>query len=181
MSEVFPAQSARVFVGRDRASARGTWEIVGEQIADPINTVQIQCVKSTRTCEEYVASIASVGESHYLHLEPSSYQVLRWSSNEILAENDAETSCRHVLLRLNQSTNEVTQTITSNSQKGCETLGGESLPTLESPRVVRMVDGVKAAIPYYEKRRNEAGKGVSSNARRLIEEAAKQTAAAINR
>ncbi len=66
----------------------------------------------------------------------------------------------------------VTQTVTNNSAEGCETVLGATLPKLEKPRVVRLVDGFGVSYAYFQERKKTASEYVSSCTRELFDKLA---------
>jgi hypothetical protein len=124
-------------------SIRGTWTIPdartpGERIADPINAINIWCLKSTHQCFEALARV----QGEYLSAELSPYDVTGWTKQEITAETSA--LCATSTLTINLLTQEVYR-ITRNggtSPNGCKSM--TTWTPLKKPVVEKLVSGVDA-------------------------------------
>jgi hypothetical protein len=81
----------------------GTWVIVGELIADPINLSKIRCIKEDRVCKEIWAYIY---DNKQLDFDENEWTITNWTKNEITASDDS-SACRSLTLTINFATNEV--------------------------------------------------------------------------
>lgn len=135
------------------ATARGTLVMRGEQIAYPVNWVQIECEKEARRCELQKTEIAgptartlsfSAPDAYNLSQRASteSYDITRWSSDVIEARSVPDSDrpeCRFTTLTLNAVTKTVSM-VTQDGGKPCVLPGGGTLPPLEAPRVVTLAN-----------------------------------------
>ena len=153
-----------VFIHDDLATGSGSWTLVHETIAFPVNTVQIRCWKREGICYETYAYVDVKDDPYYLHMMNETYYILQWGASDIIAESGSESDCRRVTLRLNSAANEVTQTTTNNTSEACNALG-VVLPKLDAPRIAKLGEGLKLSYAYFKKRNKEASDYISSDAR----------------
>jgi hypothetical protein len=87
---------------------------------------------------------------------------LKWDQRQVVAESTNPTGCRVVTLTINTASNEVDEVDRNGSVKGCQ-IGNVQVPKLDKPRVSRLVDGLLAARPYFEKKRKDASETLSAD------------------
>ena len=129
------------------AAVKGTVKIIDEQIAYPINRVEISCYKSGMYCEYEQLVLIMPNESSWAQIpylnkfDTEVYEVTRWQNGQIDAVPASQTSsaCRSTTLNLNFNTEEFFE-ITRNLKENCNTILGE-IPQLEKPRISQILDG----------------------------------------
>ncbi len=89
----------------------GTLVYVGDKdlIDDPINLHQIDCDKTTLSCEQHVAKIF---DNRELTMSTSYWRISSWTAVEIYADPIINDSCRTTKMRINLKTHSVTFTVT---------------------------------------------------------------------
>lgn len=131
----------------DWAFVKGTLEIIDENIAYPINHVDIECSRGRGTCEYQQIALTLPDENswvqsyHVGEIVDEVYQITRWEGQSIDAVPINSTGCRINQLSLNFETQEFFEIARNNTTGDCETMLGEALPRLDKPRVSRIVDG----------------------------------------
>ena len=147
---MIPANAFMVLNSGDVVAATGTWIIPdaatpGGLIADPVNSVRIECVKSAKVCYEAIA-IVTDGESpdkfHGLLANLNGYDVTTWTAQEVTAETAA--LCATTTLTINLLTEEVFR-ITRNgglSPNGCKAM--PSWKPFKKPAIEKLVTGLDA-------------------------------------
>ena len=142
----FPFDFGGTLTG-DWAFVKGTLEIIDENIAYPINHVDIECSRGRGTCEYQQIALTLPDENfwvqsyHVGEIVDEVYQITRWEGQSIDAVPINSTGCRINQLSLNFETQEFFEIARNNTTGDCETMLGEALPRLEKPRVSRIVDG----------------------------------------
>ena len=138
--KVYANESPDIYTGRGGfVAVSGTWRIVGDRIAAPVNVSDIRCRKSDSMCTEFTAELLLTHEgsgderrpaekSYLLHTDVAYWDVVSWTDTEVIAV--ANGDCRSTVLSLNIASNEVSQTTRNNSAEGCDGIG-----RLEAPRV----------------------------------------------
>ena len=146
-------------------STTGTFYLEGEQIAYPVNKSEVICRKSLNQCETLMAFVMlpyedDSSDTYYLDFQRSTYNILKWSDSEILAEDEGD--CRTNQLVINFNSDEVYEITRNNRTKACdETLlnqllksqGGEGMPDLDKPRIARLVPGSKLLQEFWKERK----------------------------
>lgn len=136
--------------------ATGSWDILNENEAFPINSSDISCDKSNLRCIEeyknYLTHEIKFGlmlpiESYILNEGTTFYDVISWTDEEILAKPNGVNNCRSVLLNINYITGKVQQIVNNNS-------GDCDLPKLKAPRVSELVDSNEFQSQYWLKLKN---------------------------
>lgn len=142
----FPFDFGGTLTG-DWAFVKGTLEIIDENIAYPINHVDIECSRGRGTCEYQQIALTLPDENswvqsyHVGEIVDEVYQITRWEGQSIDAVPINSTGCRINQLSLNFETQEFFEIARNNTTGDCETMLGEALPRLDKPRVSRIVDG----------------------------------------
>lgn len=153
------------------AQVRGTAKILDDDIAYPINYVEITCKKSEEICKykQIILEIPkkfdfaksySIRETFNLE-----YTITRWSEDRIEARPLNEGGCRIPELRLTFSTKEFYEIATNAPEGNCELPLGGIIPKLERPRVSQITDGDPIIRAEFNKIKNEAYNYLSSDFR----------------
>jgi hypothetical protein len=140
------------------ATVSGTWVIEGEKIAFPINKSEITCKRASKECKIVQANLSvpgieKGGDSYNLDLTVSTYEIVSWTSEEILARTSG--SCRSSLLTLNLKAHEVFETIRNNDPAACREQP-LSLPPLDAPRISRLVPSWDVTYKFWQARKKIA-------------------------
>jgi hypothetical protein len=133
----------------------GTWDILGEEEAFPINKSKLICSKKSMVCsDEYQRFVTHEVKfnkklpisSYYTDSGTDYYSIISWDEEEIIAKLNADNACRSVVLTLNYKTDEVQQ-ITTNKEQDCPL----DFPRLESARVTRLVESFGFQYDYWRR------------------------------
>jgi hypothetical protein len=143
-----PSSTIYVDEGSSYVHAEGTWVFENDSQADPIQTSNIFCSKGTMVCEETVAVVGE--ESRLLNLVTEKYQITKWTTDEIVAEND-RPFCVSYTVTINLRKKEVHSFRRSKgkAEKHCTGLA-------ERPQVLRLEDGFNVSQKYYADKENKA-------------------------
>lgn len=160
---VYAGGLGTVYIYEGRAVAEGSWILEGEQIADPVNTSRIECLKQTQTCTVIQADISVPGlddenDAYYLNLSTTRYEIISWTNDEVIARGLGGligTRCRTTLLTLNATSKEVYEITRNANEEGCSLDSLVSLPPLKAPRVARLVPGFKVTYDFWRDRKKE--------------------------
>lgn len=159
----------------ENAQVRGTAKILGENIAHPVNYVEIDCRKIEGTCNyrQFVMTLPKKMDwsQSYTVMESFNevYKITRWEDDRIDASPIHEGKCRIPELRLNFASDEFYE-ITTNAPEGkCDLPLGGSLPKLDKPRISQIVDGDPIAQAEFDKIKNETFQYLSSEFRSRID------------
>lgn len=129
------------------AFVKGTLKIIDEQIAYPINQVDIECSRDNGTCEYRQIALTLPDENswvqsyHVGEIADETYRITRWEDQLIDAVPMNTATCRTTQISLNFETQEFFEIARNNTTGDCETMLGVTLPRLEKPRVSQIVDG----------------------------------------
>lgn len=146
---------------RSFALASGTWEIIGENHAYPLNYSSFRCLNPENfgddegVCTEeatYVDDSSSFAINIYDQAE-SEYRIVSWEEDQIVAVMTGD--CRNNTLTINASTEEVSLVTTNSNSAGCTVEGTSSsvtIPPLSAPRVSVLRDTREVFNKYYEDR-----------------------------
>lgn len=153
------------------AQVRGTAKILDENIAHPVNYVEIDCRKLEGTCNyrQFVMILPKKMDwsQSYMVMETfnEAYKITRWEDDRIDARPLNEGKCRIPELRLNFASDEFYE-ITTNAPEGkCDLPLGGSFPKLEKPRISQIVDGDPIIQAEFDKIKNETYQYLSSEFR----------------
>lgn len=153
------------------AQVRGTAKILDENIAHPVNYVEIDCRKLEGTCNyrQFIMTLPKKMDwsQSYTVMETfnEAYKITRWEDDRIDARPLKEGKCRIPELRLNFASDEFYE-ITTNAPEGkCDLPLGGSLPKLEKPRISQIVDGDPIVRAEFDKIKNETYQYLSSEFR----------------
>jgi hypothetical protein len=129
----------------------GSWDIIGEKEAFPINSIDIYCEKDRLQCTEDYKNFRTHQEkfglilpmrNYYLDEGTIYYDVISWTDEVIVAKPRLKNDCRSVILNINYITGKVQQIVNSKS-------GECSLPKLDGPRISELVDSFKFHSQYW--------------------------------
>lgn len=158
-------------IGDETAQVRGTAKILDENIAYPINYVQIDCSKASGTCQyrQIVMTLPKKMDwaQSYMVMETNNetYKITRWEVDRIDARPLNEGKCRIPELRLNFASNEFYEIVTNAPEGKCDLILGGSLPKLMKPRISQILDGDPIIQSEFDKIRKEAYQYLSSEFR----------------
>lgn len=161
----------------DTAYVHGTVKLLDENIAYPVNYVEIQCSKSAGTCTYRQLVLVLPDESSWaqsysvMESVNDTYKITRWDNDRIDARPLTEGTCRVNELRLNFAANEFYEFATNAPEGKCEMPLGGSLPKLEKPRVAQIVDGDPLISAQFQKIRQETYQFMSSEFRSKVDAA----------
>ena len=164
-------------MGDNWAFVKGTVKIVDEQIAYPINHVDVECRRDRNTCKYRQIALMLPDETswaqsyHIAEIADVAYQIIRWEENQIDAVPLDNSACRTTQLSFNFETGEFFEIARNNTAGDCETSLGVTLPRLEKPRVSEIVDGRGIISSEFRRIRDEAGKYLSRTFRKRVAEA----------
>lgn len=153
------------------AYVKGTARLVDENIAYPINYVEIKCDKVEGTCTYRQLVLTLPDENSWaqsysvMESVNETYKVTRWDNNRIDARPLTEGTCRVNELRLNFATNEYYEFATNAPEGNCEMPLGGSLPRLEKPRIAQILDGDPIISAQFQKISQETYQFLSSEFR----------------
>lgn len=126
------------------ATLSGQWEIVGDSIAEPINSVKVQCREKQRTCSiqeikvddesSYENFLDSWGGTVYVISDDYEISILDWSGSVVIAKPDSDEGCRTTIWTLDFELEEFSQvTRNSGDPEACADWH------LDSPRVAKII------------------------------------------
>ncbi len=131
------------------ATARGSWELDGEQLAFPIHWVQIDCDLIERECTVMDTDVAGPSAApsgfglpwYQVHTPtaPNRFEITRWNNRVIEARSvpsQLNEDCRISTLTINERLRNVSL-VTQNGERPCM-IGDRALPRLERPRVATL-------------------------------------------
>lgn len=157
------------------AFVQGTLEIIDDDIAYPINHVDIQCSRDEGTCDYRQIALMLPDENswaqsyHVDEIADITFRITRWDGGLIDAVPVDDTGCRTTQLSLNFETQEFFEIARSNMAGDCETVLGVTIPRLEKPRVSRIVDGRDIVDAEFKAISDEAYTFLSSTFRDRVE------------
>lgn len=162
----------------DWASVRGTAVILGEQIAYPVNFVEIDCRRTEGLCDYRQIVLSLPDEKSWaqsysvMEMVDETYKITRWDESRIDAVPLEEGECRINELRLNFATKEFFEIATNAPEGNCEMLLGGELPKLKKPRITQIVDGDPIVRERFAEIGRESFQLLSSEFRSKVEAAA---------
>jgi hypothetical protein len=142
-----------VYGSGEYARAEGTLVIQDDRIANPVNRVEITCMRSEGRCDLFIAELAlpegrkSDPGNPQLTTYIEHYDISEWAKDELRAKTT--TACRQIVLTLNWVTDHVHSVATDLSKEGCPATG-----RLAKPRLVTLEDGSGPIKQFYESRRD---------------------------
>lgn len=153
------------------ASIDGTFVILGEQIAYPVNYVKVRCDRAESQCrvdQVYLALPTKkswVQTYHVQQFDPEYYTITNWSADAVDAvPAGTPGKCRTTTLNLNFRTKEFYE-IARNTGGDCEVMGTK-LPKLEKPRISQIVDGKDVYEREFQQLQESAFKALASDFQR---------------
>lgn len=146
---VIPLGQKVVFGTSDIVVAKGTWVFRGDQQAHPIQLSRIECNRTTGICTHSLAVVQNTVQGNYLDLTNETFNITRWSGEEIVAENPAP-KCVSYTLTIATRTRDVHQFRRSKGGKD-ESCKGFA----ETPLILDLVDSHNVIGPFYRTLENE--------------------------
>lgn len=141
------SEKPSVYRGYGYVSAEGTWTIIDENIAYPIQISKIRCIKAEKVCIEANSYVATFNDnSKMLYVEIEDYYITKWNDEEVTA--DTSGGCRVATLIINTKEKEVTSITRNYNESACEITPGKSFPKLDKPRISRLVGGYEISRDY---------------------------------
>lgn len=146
-----------IYRGTGYVSAEGTWVIEGDDdIAFPVNKSKIVCRKYASECllvqaDVMIPSVGKSDDSYMLSVDYDFYDVVSWNQNEVIAQDSGD--CRVTTLTINSNSNEIYEITRNNETESCQQ--GFNLPSLETPRIARMVPGYETVDKWWDERRDK--------------------------
>jgi hypothetical protein len=165
-------QEPTVHISKDFGIADGTWQIIGDTIAFPINRVNIECFRQFGHCFVSRAHV-DVGTgststplkgSYSLHLATELHLVTSWTATEISMEGGGD--CRRTTITMNANSGEVVELTRNNTKGECE---GIPLPKLDQPRVARFVHSFRTSYDFFQEHKKLAHTYKTSAYQELME------------
>jgi len=155
---------------------KGTWILEGEDIAYPINESKISCDRSRGECEVIqaeviVPTIDSSDENYTLSVDSTTYSIVSWNESEVIARYSV--SCRISMLTINFNSKEVFEVTRNNETKECRE-GYLKLPSLDKPRIARLVPGWNRTYKWWKDRQKKTTEYINPRFREKMKEAIKQ-------
>jgi hypothetical protein len=86
-------------------SATGTWTIVDDRQAYPIQTTEISCWKSRGICHEITATIT---DTNFLSIHSVEHEIERWDRHEVVTKPQESALCARYTLRIARQDKTVT-------------------------------------------------------------------------
>ena len=157
------------------ASVQGTVKIIDDQIAYPINHVNVECSQHRGTCDYRQVALMLPDEDswtqtyHVGEIADETYRITRWEDGQIDAVPLNSSGCRINQLSFNFETDEFFEIARNNTADECETVSGAILRRLEKPRVSQIVDGREIVDAEFKRMRDEAYSYISSAFRERLE------------
>jgi hypothetical protein len=103
-------------------SAAGTYQFQNQDMAWPLQTTQIQCIRSTMQCNEVTATVGATVDNPghgLLSLYSSTLTITKWTDEELVAEDDTPL-CVAYTLTINLIKKDVRKYKREKGAKGCE-------------------------------------------------------------
>ena len=85
--------------------AIGTWTIVGDRQANPLQTSDIRCWQSRGICRETTATIM---ENNYLDIHVTESEIERWDQYELTTKPEGSAICVRYTMRISRQDETVT-------------------------------------------------------------------------
>ena len=157
------------------ARVRGTATILDENIAYPVNFVEIECEKREGICRYRQFALILPEKMNwsnsYMVTETvnEDYKITHWDEGRIEAAPLIRGKCRIPELRLNFKSKEFYEIVTNSPEGKCDLELGGSLPRLEKPRISQIVDGDPLIRKVFSEIDREAYEYFSSDFRKQVE------------
>ena len=146
----------------------GTFYLIDDKIAYPVNKTQITCRKNYNNCEVIMAFVMlpyenDINNVFYLDLQIDNYEIIKWDNEDIIAETSSE--CRSTQLNINFNSNEVFEITRNNKTDECkntmlnqllESQGEESMPDLDKPRIAKLVPSNDLINKFWKERKKRS-------------------------
>jgi len=126
-------------------SAKGTWVLINEKMAEPEQTTHLQCFRERHMCIGATANVSGEGGKKIVSVDADVYEIERWDDHEIVTK-PRETSgrCVRYVLKFNRVQKSVTGLRSTISTEGpCKAIEAKELHMLLS-------DGLKVHWELYQ-------------------------------
>src|SRR5262249_11546474 len=130
----------------------GTFQMLDEQDAFPVNHVKVECVQQEGYCRLDEIDVGFPKEEDFApdftiyRNDNERYKITNWTDDVVEADSEVspmvDKPCRNTKLQLNFKAKEYYMITTNAGEKGCE-IFGQKIGKLEKPRISRIVDGEK--------------------------------------
>jgi hypothetical protein len=161
---IYPSSTHILRVG-NLVSAKGTWVFEKDSIANPIQTTDIICQKTSGKCWVATAEISMNSGNAYLSVDIEEWIITKWNDYEVQAEND-NSRCVNYTLTINTKNKEAYMFRRGKGISGCEGIA-------ESPSILKLVDGFDVGYKYYHERLKKRSEILSSAFRKQINDLSK--------
>ena len=163
------------YITDNSAAIQGTFVILDDKIAWPVNYVKVNCYKSDKYCEVSQIVLIFPNDKSWsqtyqvMDLGTEIYTITRWENGYIDAVSESgPDACRIVSLNYNFKAKEFFE-ITRNADHECTVLD-TALPKLEKPRTAQIVDGTKIIQEEFRKISQRAYGYLASDFRKQVDE-----------
>ena len=142
--------------------AQGTWVFEGDAIADPVQTTEIVCQRSSRNCSMATVRLnmpenTAFDNSAYIYLDTDDFSITKWTESEVVSENES-SKCIAYTLVINTKKKEASMFRRAKG-KGCAGIA-------ESPQIMKLVDGFQPVFKYWRDRNHKINEMRSSSFQR---------------
>jgi hypothetical protein len=158
-------------ISDDQASVKGTVKILDDKIGFPINHVNVECSRSSGTCDYRQTVLIIPDENSWSQsynirqFTTDTYRIVRWENNQIDAVPILNNGCRTNQLSFNFTTGEFFEIVRNNTLGECKSLLGVTIPRLDEPRVSQIVNGDEIIDAEFQKISEEVYLYISSDFR----------------
>lgn len=162
-------------ISPDIASVKGTAKILDDQIAYPVNFVEIECYRIDLICTYRQTVLVLPNENSWTQsysvmvAVDETYRITRWDEDRIDALPVQEGGCRINELKLNFAAKEFYEFVTNAPDGNCELPLGGTLPRLQRPRITQIVDGDPIVDEEFKKISKETYQFLSSDFRARVD------------
>lgn len=148
------SQAKAIRLNSGRYSIEGTFEIIGENIAYPINKSSFTFDKKTMLCTQeiirfHTPKINENFDSIMFHEHTEYHNIISWHENIITAQSKDENRLVTITLKINK--NELTEITEDLNEHGAK-INGTTLPRLKEPRISRLINSHVATKKHYDKK-----------------------------
>lgn len=136
----------------------GTWIIEDDQIAYPVNRSEVICRRELGEClvtqaDVMVPQLDDSEDSYGLQIRSNTYSIVSWDADEVVARSSGR--CRTTLLTINSNSREVFEVTRNNETEACREGTILSSPSLDKPRIARLVPGFTTTWDWWQERKKK--------------------------
>jgi hypothetical protein len=158
-------KTIKVYAYKDYVSTEGTWRIEGDKIFSPINHAKIKCHKPRGTCKVMqidfmIPRLDEDSTRYFFNITEDVYNIISWSDSEVISQSGVK--CRHTIMTIDRSNDEVFQITKNRGTKGCDA-GIAKFPPLKKPRISRLYSGHAMSTEFWENRKKETDKFMNTD------------------